>query len=95
MNYVELQAMQEAKATLIERLIARADKGIDYGVSAVEAMEQRRCAFGLNQTDFARVLGMQKSHYSEFVAGKRKLPIEATRRAAAIGVPAQALLQKP
>jgi hypothetical protein len=40
----------------------------------------------------ARALHMQTSHYSETVSGRRTLPMAATVRAHAIGVPASVLL---
>lgn len=38
------------------------------------AFEFRRDQYGLTCSEMAQVLGMARSHYSEFVAGKRGLP---------------------
>lgn len=43
----------------------------------------------------AKKLGLQRSHYSEFVNGKRNLPVAALRKAFELGVPANVLLQTP
>ena len=83
----------ESKANRILRLISEAEKGKATDVTIPNALEFRRDQYGLNQTEFAAVLGLNGSHYSEIVRGKRSLPIEATRRAFAIGVPADVLLQ--
>ncbi len=83
----------ESKASRILRLIAEAGQGKAIDVSIPEAIEFRRGQYGLNQTEFAAVLGLHGSHYSEIIKGKRSLPIEATKRAFAIGVPAAVLLQ--
>ena len=79
---------------LIVRLIDEADKGIKSDVSLIEAMEFRREQYGLNQSEFALVLACQKSHYSEFLKGKRNLTLRSRKRAAAIGVPLKSLLSK-
>lgn len=63
------------------------------GPSVVDALEFRRDQYGLTKADFALLIGMHKSHYSEFVAGKRSLPKNAMCRAARIGVPMSILLQ--
>lgn len=58
-----------------------------------DAVEFRREAYGLTQRDWAIVLGMQQSHYSEFVTGKRELPKSAMAAAFEYGVPACVLFQ--
>lgn len=61
--------------------------------SVIDAMEFRREAYGLSCRQWSAVLGMQQSHYSEFVNGKRELPKSAMVEAYAYGVPAECLLQ--
>lgn len=61
--------------------------------TVVDALEFRRDQYGLEQRQWAWVLGMQPSHYSEVVAGKRSLPKAAMSMAFAHGVPAAALFQ--
>jgi antitoxin component HigA of HigAB toxin-antitoxin module len=78
---------------MILRLLTEAQIGKAVDVSVADALEFRRDQYGLTQSEFAAVLGMQKSHYSEVLSGKRRLPLEATKRAFAIGVPAEVLLQ--
>lgn len=57
-----------------------------------DALEFRRDQYGLSQADFAFVLGMQPSHYSEVINGKRNLPMSAMKAAYKLGVPAEVLL---
>lgn len=57
-----------------------------------DALEFRRDQYGLSQADFAFVLGIQPSHYSEVINGKRSLPMTAMKAAYKIGVPAEILL---
>lgn len=59
------------------------------------ALEFRREEYGWTQTAMAAALGLQRSHYSEVVSGKRALPFKAACRAFEIGVPAEVLLQTP
>ena len=60
--------------------------------SIASALEFRREAYGWTATKMAKKLGLQKSHYSEIVHGKRGLPFKAACRAFHIGVPANVLL---
>ena len=86
--------MSENKAQIIRRLLREAGgKRQNDSVTLISALEFRREAYGLTATEFARVLGMGKSHYSEVVNGKRPLPIKALRRAYRVGVPAEILLR--
>lgn len=62
--------------------------------STIEAVEFRRDQYGLTQAQWAYVLGMQPSHYSEFVRGARRLPGLAMGTAFAYGVPAECLFQQ-
>jgi transcriptional regulator with XRE-family HTH domain len=70
-----------------------AEKGVSHTVSLRDSIDFLRERQMLNQGEVAILLGMQKSHYSEFMRGKRELPVSALRRAYALGVPADALFQ--
>lgn len=48
---------------------------------------------GWNQSQAAKRLGLHRSHYSEILAGKRKLPFASAKKAYALGLPAQVLLR--
>jgi len=60
-------------------------------LNAVDAVEFRRKDYELTCAQWAQVLGMSRSHYSEFRNGKRPLPRHAMSAAYAYGVPADAL----
>ena len=75
------------------RLLREAERGVQCEVSETEALEFRRLQYGLSRRDFAEILGIMPSHYSEVARGKRRLPINAVARAVAVGVPVAALLQ--
>lgn len=62
-------------------------------LTVAAVLEQRREQLGLTRTEWCDLLGMQQSHYSSVVTGARPLPIKATRKAFAFGVPADVLLQ--
>jgi antitoxin component HigA of HigAB toxin-antitoxin module len=68
-------------------------------VSIPDALEFRRDQYGYTKAKMADELGLCRSHYTEIIQGKRKLPYSAARKAFAIGVPAVVLLavdtQKP
>ena len=57
------------------------------------ALEFRREQYGWTATMMAKALGLRRSHYSEIVHGKRRLPYRAVCKAFEIGVPASVLLQ--
>ena len=76
---------------LLARLYAEA-AGKPQSITAVDALEFRRDAYGLNQQQWAALLLIGQSHYSEFVKGRRPLPKIAIKRAYALGVPADVLL---
>lgn len=59
----------------------------------VDAVEFRRESYGWSKGKMAAMLDMTKGHYSEFVHEKRALPVNSIRKAYAIGIPAQVLLQ--
>lgn len=82
----------ENKTDRLKRLMHEANMGIYGKVTATEALEFRRDQYDLTQAEFAAILKMQPSHYSEFINGKRDLPKRAMRRAIAIGVPAECAL---
>jgi antitoxin component HigA of HigAB toxin-antitoxin module len=62
--------------------------------SVVEAVEFRRQQYGLSKSQWACVLGWSPSHYSEFTAGVRRLPMDVAARCFEYGVPAEALFQR-
>lgn len=84
---------REPKPAMILRLLTEAQMGKTVNVGVAEALEFRRDQYGLSKSEFAAILGLQKSHYCEIINGKRQLPIGATKRAFAVGVPAEVLLQ--
>ena len=59
----------------------------------VDAIEFRRESYGWSKGKMAAMLDMTKGHYSEFIHGTRGLPVNSIRKAYAIGIPAQVLLQ--
>ncbi len=59
----------------------------------VDAVEFRRDQYGLTQRDWAYVLGMRPSHYSEFVNGKRGITLKQAAKAFEYGVPSVSLFQ--
>lgn len=61
--------------------------------STVDAVEFRRDAYGLTQKEWAKVIGIRQSHYSEFVHGKRSLTLKQAARCYEFGVPADCLFQ--
>lgn len=83
---------RESKASIMRRLLRDATKQKRLP-SIADALEFRREAYGLTAREFAQVLGIAGTHYSEVVHGKRRLPIDAVRRAVAVGVPVDILLQ--
>lgn len=84
---------REPKPAMILRLLKKAQMGKASDVRIADALEFRRDQYGLTQREFAAILGLQNSHYSEIINGKRRLTIGATKRAFAIGVPAEVPLQ--
>ncbi len=86
---------REPKQELILRLLAQANaNGKKIGFpSVVDALEFSRDQYGLSRHEFAAVIGVSPGHYSEIINGKRRLSINAAKRAFAIGVPADVLLQ--
>ncbi len=59
-----------------------------------EALEAYRKDRGWRAGDMAMLLGLHRSHYSEVISGKRaELPLNATRRAYALGIDPDILLQ--
>lgn len=81
-----------------EREVTAYDNGYDAGRNAkpaklVDAIEFRREQYGWNKSKMAAMLDMTKPNYSDFIAGRRGLPINSVRKAYAIGIPADILLQ--
>lgn len=83
----------EPRPAMILRLLNEAQIGKACDVSLIDALNFRRDQYGLKNAEFAAILGMTATHYSEFVNGKRNLPLNARIRAFSIGVPAEVLLQ--
>lgn len=90
---LDRNAGQEPKPAMILRLLTEAQIGTACDVRVSDALEFRRDQYGLTQREFAAILGLQNTHCSEIISGKRRLPLGATKRAFAIGVPADVLLQ--
>lgn len=84
---------REPKPAMVLRLLAEAQAGVKCDMTLVQALEFRREQYGLNKRDFAALLGFSLARYSDVCSGRRRLPLDATKRAYAIGVPADALLQ--
>ena len=84
---------KERRPTLILRLLSEAQAGKSCGVSIPDSLEFRRGQYELSKSEFAGILGLSAAHYSEVLSEKRKLPLMASKRAFAIGVPAEVLLQ--
>ena len=84
---------REPRPAMILRLLAEAQAGVRCEVSMVDALDFRREQYGLTWAEFGMLLGLSAQHMSEVKNGKRRLPIGALKRAYAIGVPADALLQ--
>jgi len=84
---------REPRPAMILRLLAEAQAGVTCDVSMVDALNFRREQYGLTWAEFGMLLGLSAQHMSEVKNGKRRLPIGALKRAYAIGVPADALLQ--
>lgn len=61
--------------------------------SIPSALQFRAEQMGWTSSQMAKRLGMQRSHFGEVLNGHRRLPLGATRKAYAIGVPASVLLQ--
>lgn len=63
-----------------------------YPLTVAKALRARQVIHGWNQSQMAQRLGLPRSHYSEVLSGKRRLPYEAACRAYALGVSAEVLL---
>lgn len=89
--------VEELADFIMEREIKEYDQGYEDGKNAtppklVDAIEFRREQYGWNKGKMAAMLDMTKGNYSEFLHGRRALPINAIRKAYAIGIPASVLL---
>lgn len=58
-----------------------------------EALRFRIEQYGWTDRRFAAEIGMNQSHFSEVMSGKRRLPLNARIKAHKLGVPASVLLQ--
>lgn len=61
--------------------------------SPIDAIRFRIEQYGWRDCKFAEEIGMSRSHFSEVMSGKRKMPLHAVRKAVALGVPAAVMLQ--
>lgn len=61
--------------------------------SPIEAIRFRIEQYGWKDCEFAKEIGMSRSHFSEVMNGKRKMPLYAVRKTVALGVPAAVMLQ--
>ena len=93
MDSIRVSTATRAMTVMLLRLLAEAQAGVRCECTLADALEFRRDQYGLNKGEFAALLGMQASHYGEIVRGKRGMPLRAIKRAYAIGVPADVLLQ--
>ena len=59
--------------------------------SIIEAVEFRRQQYGLTKRDWAKVIGLQPSHFTEFTQGKRNLTLKQAAKCFQYGVPAESL----
>lgn len=59
----------------------------------IESLEFRMDQMSWTQTELGKRLGLQRSHMSEVLNGKREMPLSAIRKAYKLGVPAKVLLQ--
>ena len=84
--------VKESKQSIIDRLTIEANNGIKSDVSAIDAVKFRMDAYGLNQSEFADIIGLGSPQFSEFLNGKRQLPKKAIVKCIAIGVSYKALL---
>lgn len=83
----------ESKRQRINRLKKEALRRPVKIPSVADALEFRRYCYELTAGEFANILGLCPSHYSEIVSGKREITKRAMKRAFAVGVPAAVLLQ--
>ncbi len=61
--------------------------------SPIEAIRFRIEQYGWTDSKYAKEIGMSRSHFSEVMKGKRRMPVKAIRKAIALGTPAEVLLQ--
>jgi len=81
---------RESRDELMGRLL---NTKVKSPVRLADALEFRRDQYDLTKRDFAFLLGLTSGNYIEILKGVRKrLPIDATKRAYAIGVPVDVLL---
>lgn len=78
----------------IRELVEIAVEGKRGNNNLVDVLEARREEEGMTQAEFAKVLGISPSLYSEVRSGKRRLSLDSRKRAFAIGIPAGVLLYR-
>jgi HTH-type transcriptional regulator/antitoxin HigA len=59
----------------------------------ITAIRFRIEQYGWTDAQFAEKVGMSRSHFSEVMNGKRKMPLHAVRKAVGLGIPAKVMLQ--
>lgn len=82
----------ESKQSIIDRLTIEANNGIKSDVSAIEAVKFRMEQYGLNQSEFAAIIGISEYIFLDFLNGYIKMPKRAVVKCIAIGVSYKALL---
>lgn len=83
---------REPKFQIIARLLADTEKPLIGQADFIESIEFRRDQYGLTQREFAFILGMSESKYSELKSKKINLTKPQAARLFQIGVPAEAIL---
>ena len=83
---------REPKPAMLLRLLEEAQAGVHCECTLAYSLEFLRDQYGLSRGEFAVLLGLQRSRYREIVNGKRGMPLNAIKRAYAVGVPADVLL---
>ena len=68
---------------MILRLLTEAQVGKACEVSIIDALDFRRDQYGLTRAEFAAILGLTATHFSDVMAGRRNLPLNARIRASA------------
>lgn len=74
---------REPRPAMILRLLTEAQVGKACEVSIIDALDFRRDQYGLTRAEFAAILGLTATHFSDVMAGRRNLPLNARIRASA------------
>lgn len=89
---LEILNTPEPRHQIIARLLAETEKPMQCQADFIESIEFRRDQYGLTQREFAFILGMSESKYSELKSKKINLTKPQAARLFQIGVPAEAIL---